>query len=100
MKNGKQDDKCAFIDKTGKTIIPCQYDWEVFGFHEGLARVRQNGKYGFIDKTGKFVIPCQFDEAALTFHDGLAKVKQNGKWGFIKYLGQKTDTSCPTSWLK
>jgi len=50
-KNGKW----GFIDKTGKEVIPCTYDYAE-SFSDGLAKVTINGKANFIDKTGKVVI--------------------------------------------
>lgn len=35
--------KWGFINKEGKTVIPCQYD-EVASFREGLVAVVKNGK--------------------------------------------------------
>ncbi|MDO4441411.1 MAG: WG repeat-containing protein [Moraxella sp.] len=82
-----QNGKYGFIDKTGKAVIPVQYDfaWE---FSEGLARVEQNDKYGFIDKTGKAVIPVQYD-FAWEFSEGLAKVKLNGETFYIDKTGKR-----------
>ena len=43
----------TYIDKTGKMVIPANYD-DAFEFRDGLANVRvgneARGKYGFIDK--------------------------------------------------
>jgi hypothetical protein len=95
----------AYIDKTGKEIIPENqkddlfdlpenasywdlYPWpEYFDFHEGLAAVARNGKYGFKDKTGKEVIPPKFDEVGY-FQNGFAPVQINGRWGFIDKTGK------------
>ena len=79
--------KHGFIDKTGKVVIPCQ--WEYIGdFSEGLARVEdENKKFGYIDKAGQIVIPCQWNGAG-DFSEGLASVKdENGKRGFIDKTG-------------
>ena len=54
-------DKFGFIDKTGKLVIPAQFD-DAEPFSKGLAVVKIKGKYGFIDKAGKLVIPAKFDE--------------------------------------
>ena len=79
--------KCGFVDKSGKEVIPCVYDF-AWGFSDGLARVWLNGKWGFIDKSGKQVIPCVYDDA-WEFSDGLARVWLNGKWGFIDKNGKE-----------
>ncbi|MDR3328202.1 MAG: WG repeat-containing protein [Prevotellaceae bacterium] len=46
--------KCAFIDKTGKEIIPLKYDFAGF-FRNGLSCVRLNDKVGVINKKDQLV---------------------------------------------
>ncbi len=77
-----KNDKCGYINKQGKVIIPLQYDFGTGDFHDGVAYVKKDEKYGFIDKNGKVIIPLKYD-GARRFHEGLAEVKNNGKWGFI-----------------
>ena len=82
------NDKFGYIDKTGRLVIPGQ--WDVVGcFMEGLAPVMgDNGKFGYIDKTGRLVIPYKWN-AAEFFSEGLAKVQDaNDKWGFIDKTGR------------
>lgn len=92
-----QNNKYGYIDKTGKVIIPPQFD-QADEFSEGLAAVNQGGvlnnngvisggRWGYIDTTGKYVIPLQFDEAG-NFSEGLAEVKVNDKYGFIDKTGK------------
>ena len=81
----KLNNKYGFIDKTGKSVIPCIYD-RAGSFSEGLAYVYLNNKWGFFDKTGELVIPCIYDEAD-SFSEGLAPVKLNNKWGVIDKTG-------------
>lgn len=83
--------KAGFIDKTGKIVIPPQYDY-VDAFSEGLAAVQVGKKYGYIDKTGQMVIPPQYDGAD-EFSEGLAAVEGEGVlgldgWGFIDKTGK------------
>jgi hypothetical protein len=83
--------KFGFIDKTGKVVIPPQFQ-VAFPFSEGLAQIRSNDgtslKVGFIDKTGKEVIPLQFSDAA-DFSEGLALVRtyDDGKTVFVDKTG-------------
>ena len=85
----KQADKYGFINKTGKVVIPCQYD-DVLFFSEGLCAVSitkqiEDSTYlewTYIDATGKPAIDSVF-EAAQSFNSGLAAVKRNGKWSWI-----------------
>ena len=99
------DDKCGYIDTTGREITPCKYD-NVFlechfggtensineidacQFHEGLALVCLNGLYGYIDKAGEEVIPCKYNDACY-FSNGLARVETNGKWKYIDKTGKE-----------
>jgi hypothetical protein len=67
-----KDEKCGYIDKTGRLIIPFKFD-SAGDFSEGLAAVYFKGKWGYIDKTGNFVIPPRFLQA-YSFTDGLAIV--------------------------
>lgn len=80
--------KWGFIDKTGKEVIPCEWD-RANDFSEGLACVMNSeGKFGYIDKTGQLVISCQL-ENTWYFKEGLSLVKDtNGKYGFIDKTGQ------------
>ena len=55
--------KYGLVDKTGKQVIPCNYDNAYFSddlinvsFGEG-----ENARYGLFDKTGKTIIPCYCD---------------------------------------
>ncbi len=98
--NGGQ--KAGYIDKTGKVVIPAEYD-SVGEFSEGLAAVEKDGKFGVIDKTGKTVIPFQYSWAEYlqpdgssstfkpleAFHEGLATVLQDGKFGYIDKTGKE-----------
>lgn len=85
----KQADKYGFINKTGKVVIPCQYD-DVLFFSEGLCAVsitkQMNdstySEWTYIDATGKTAIDSVF-EVAQNFNGGLAAVKRNGKWSWI-----------------
>lgn len=85
----KQADKYGFINKTGKVVIPFQYD-DVLFFSEGLCAVAVTkqiedstySEWTYIDATGKTLIDSVF-EVAQNFNGGLAAVKRNGKWSWI-----------------
>ena len=83
-----EKDLWGFIDKTGKTVIPCIFAY-ARDFSEGLAQVcNDENLYGFIDKKGKLVIPCSFT-AAYDFMDGLAAVQnEEWLWGYIDKNGE------------
>jgi len=95
----ERDGKWGFIDRTGKIVIPLQFDG-ANEFHEGLALVTANGKRLFIDTTGHVVITPQFD-IVNNFSEGLAAVNigqtkipnlgliaNPGKWGYIDKTGK------------
>ena len=80
-----QNYNVGFIDKTGKEIIPCQYQW--CNYNGGLIGAQKNGKWGFIDNTGKEVIPFEYDSAFAGTED-LLSVAKNGKYGLIDKSNQ------------
>jgi hypothetical protein len=95
----EKDGKFGFIDRTGRVVIPLQFQ-SANDFHEGLALVTSNGKKMFIDMTGKTVITPQFD-IVNDFSEGLAAVNigqkripnlglisDPGKWGYIDNTGK------------
>ncbi len=58
----KKNDKCGFVDITGKVVIEAKFD-NAKSFSNGLAAVCQGEKWGFADKDGTVVIDCQFFDA-------------------------------------
>ncbi len=95
----KKDNQWGFIDRTGKIVIPLQFD-SANDFHEGLALVTAKGKKLFIDLTGHVVITPRFDIVD-DFSEGLAAVNigetripnlglisNPGKWGYIDKTGK------------
>jgi len=84
--------KGGYIDKTGKYVIPPQFDG-VWNFSEGLARVSVAGQMRFINRQGKIVFTVTNGEWADEFSDGLANVSiRTGAgeaiWGYINPTGQ------------
>lgn len=83
--------KYGFIDKSGREIIPLQYDYAE-SFSDGLAKVGKidasSNKilYGFINSRGDEIISLIYEDAK-SFSDGLAVVKWQGKWGAINDKG-------------
>jgi hypothetical protein len=96
--------KWGLIDKTGKTIVPFEYDsdyrdsqisyvdednFHLMHFADDMAMVIRDGKAGYVDKSGKEVIPCKYNFAT-DFSDGFAKVKNNkDKYGIIDKTGRE-----------
>jgi hypothetical protein len=77
--------KFGYIDKTGKVILPPQYE-TASSFSEGAAIVKLKDKYGFVGTKGKLIIEAKYD-SAYNFSDGLAAVKAGKKWGYIDMKG-------------
>ncbi len=76
---GNPDVQYGAIDKTGKLVIPMQYEF-LYDFKGGLAGVYIDGKYGFLDKTGKLAIPAVYDGVYESgFKTGVAAVYDNGR---------------------
>jgi hypothetical protein len=83
----KQGGKWGFIDETGATRIPFQFDDIAGGFSEGLAAVEKNGKWGYLGADGHYVIEGQFDDADV-FCCGVAMVSfTDATYGFINRQG-------------
>jgi hypothetical protein len=75
----------GYIDKTGRIVIPLQYDWAE-PFSEGRAAVVLNNKVGFIDTAGRVVINPQFEHLSTSvrlFRDGHAPVFEGRQWRLI-----------------
>ena len=88
-KSVDNSEKYGFIDRTGKLVIPLQYD-SIGVFPEGLAAVKSDGKVGFVDKTGKVVIPLKYEDSflyVLKFKNGIVKVKLGDKDFYISKDG-------------
>ena len=80
--------KYGLIDKSGREVTPCVYDFIDYWVHEGMIKVMTNEKYGYVDESGKEVIPCVYD-FAVDFSCGLSNVKKGNKWGFVNKSGKE-----------
>ena len=93
----------GFIDKTGKEVIPCLYQYIPVEFNEGVAIVcTTDERMQIIDHEGKVIAPFDYVYKGDGFHDGLiAFVEVNdvgeddeidwqhwGKAGFIDTKGK------------
>jgi hypothetical protein len=83
-----KDNKYGFIDRAGKEVISCVYDWATTTFSESLVSVSKDDMWGFIDRTGKEVIPFVYDGAGY-FSEGLAFMFKNSKVGYIDKKGKE-----------
>ena len=74
-----KDDKCGYIDKSGKEVIACKYG-TAWSFSEGLGYVGNDDEEAIIDKKGNKII---WFESADHF-DNPVLIKYNGRWGFVE----------------
>jgi hypothetical protein len=82
----------AFIDVTGRIVIPSQPFFAVYDFSEGLALVTVSDasnerRDGYINKEGRLVIEPQFTHGS-KFSEGLAGVEKDGRFGYIDRKGE------------
>lgn len=85
-------DQYGYIDRNGKEIVPCMYDW-IGPFSEGFAVMMKNRKWGYVDLTGKEVIAPEYDQAE-PFKGGCAvvakgRIQSEYKFGLINTQGKK-----------
>lgn len=90
----KKDNKIGFIDKSGKLVIPCQFETgTVSEFSNGMARIstdtEKGTRYGFINRKGETQIQPTYYFAA-DFSEGLARVvdAETRQGGFINPKGE------------
>jgi hypothetical protein len=86
-----EQDRWAYIDKTGKTVITLDEGVAGRDFSEGLAMVHHWGTpIGYIDKSGKMVIKFEENQYkdAQPFHEGMARVWDGNHDGFIDKTGK------------
>lgn len=76
-----QNGKTGFIDKTGKLVVPCQYDpfdyFNIPRFTGGLIPFQQNGSWGALDAAGKIVINPLYADRLYFSESGYAYAKVN-----------------------
>ena len=79
----KQNEKWGAIDKSGKVVIPLEYDW-MGSFISGIANVEKGGNWGIIDNTGKIVLPIEYDFYDIgSYIEGITEIRKDGKIGFV-----------------
>ena|GEM_PF-1592860 len=83
VKTGK---KYGVIDKTGKTILPNEYDHVVIDSLTTMIQTQNNGKWGVYNKHGKQIIPIRYDALRIQT-DGSIVASIDGKWGVVDKKG-------------
>ncbi len=85
----KKGGKYGMVDKTGKVVIPFEYDM-LFSESEGFMAAQKNGLWGFIDEKNTWVIQPQFKFGGF-FENGFAVLmKDYDKQGAINKAGKVT----------
>lgn len=85
-----RDEKCGYIDATGKWVLPRKFDYAAPFDRNGLAMVKIGKKYGLIDTTGSYATPPDYD---IIFNARHAEapyypVKKDGLYGFLDDRGK------------
>ena len=75
------------LKSTGEIVIPIEYDYCEYSFHEGLAMVKRHHDVGFVDKTGEEVVPLEYYDAK-PFCEGMAAVYTAAGAGFVDRTGR------------
>lgn len=102
----KKDGKWGYINESGVTVIPFEFDSCAsadamgedcaFGFKGGFAPVCKGGKFGIINKEAETVVEFSFD-AILPGENGVYIARKDGVWGIItvdaEYLASETTTA-------
>ena len=86
----------GFLDRDGKVVIPCQYDY-AYNFSMGRSVVfsgqlnsygsPDKGKFGVIDANGSMIIPLSYDDASPYDSCGISRVSKGDKYGLIDIDG-------------
>jgi hypothetical protein len=86
----KRGGKDGYIDRTGRFVIPPQFDDAHDFLGNGLALVQMRGKYGYIDRTGAFVVEPSIESMPLPFYpdSALAPIRMSDKVGYVDRKGK------------
>ena len=67
----KKNGKYGYIDKTGKEIVPCIYDYiEIWIRNDDLPDIKNT-------------LSDIYDQVIYCYYKGYVKVKKDGKWGLL-----------------
>lgn len=77
--------KWGYIDRSGKFVIPPQFDEAEDFSEDGFAVVKLAGKFGLIDNAGRIIIPARYDR--LEWLKGLALIEKAGVREYIDVKG-------------
>lgn len=103
------DGQLGFINKQGKEIIPCKYEYIKYypnSKEDIYAKVKKEGKYGLFDVLKQEeVIPCiyeeqsEFPETENDFNAKYTKVKRGEKYGLYNIKKKKEVIPCEYTYI-
>lgn len=76
--------KWGVIDKTGKAIIPTEYEQIIGSKTHAYFMVKQKGKWGLVDAGGNMLLPPAYQALKINADEDMVCYKENKKWGFMK----------------
>ena len=101
------NDKWGYIDSTGRTVIPFEYD-AVWGYnalggedtpyesYNGYVTLCKNKKFGVMNDDGEIVVPFIYDGATPVVN-GMLFLKTDGKWGVLSVDGTAASVDSTSS---
>lgn len=92
------DKKTGCIDKTGKEVIPLEYNSLLGDFFDDVVIYLLDNKYGILHKSGKRITSPVY-EYATHFAEGLVVVKKS-KDGNVLFIDKKGDVVLETSYTQ
>lgn len=95
--NALDKENFGVIDKTGKLLVPYQFQ-NIRLFHDNIAAAERNRYWGFIDTTGNYVIQPIYTSVN-DFKEGIARVSDRRKYGYVNTQG-KLIVSCELSYAE
>lgn len=75
----QKEGKYGYTDRSGKEIIPLQYDW-ADAFDEGLALVKKGNLFGLVDKQGYEVLEPVYEDIRWHSGNGVVLACSEGIW--------------------
>ncbi|MFA4046319.1 WG repeat-containing protein [Prevotella sp. PCHR] len=78
--------KWGVIDKTGRNVIPAEYNQIVGTKSHSYFLVKQNSKWGLVDAEGNMLLPAAYQALTINEDEAMVCYKENNKWGFMRIV--------------
>lgn len=91
------NNKIGCIDKTGKIVVPIEFQKSPVSLNKDLFKVYKDGKWGILKKDGKMLFDYTYDEISVCGTDNsknpgecvkYIRVKKDGLFGFVSTEGK------------